>query len=522
MNVVSITFLCFAAVLLVLYYRIPQKEQWVLLLAASYLFYLWAGIKYLFFILFTTGTVYATAYAIGRQLEQQRNYLKIHRDTITHEERSTYKAAVKRRNRLCMLSCVIANFLLLAGCKLSLVEPFRSMLQEGRLSFLSLGLPMGISFYLFQSTGYLIDVYHEKVKPERNLFRFALFVSYFPQLLQGPISKYSQLTKTLYGPHPFDGKQVSFGLQRVLWGYFKKMVIADRIAVAVIALKAPEYTGAGFFVLTIFYAIQIYCDFTGGIDIAIGLSEALGIVLPENFIRPYFSKNIAEYWRRWHISLGEWMKDYIFYPISVCKPMLKLARVSRKHLGNFGKRVPVYVASIVTWFVTGIWHGITPNFVIWGMMNCLVIVISEELAPLYQRFHDRFHLKEKSWYGGFEILRMFILMNLIRVCDLFPHVGDYFARVGSLFTSFHVSFFYDGSLLKLGLTGLDYGIIAFGVLLVFTVSVIQEKYGSVREILAKHYAFVRYSIVYVLFLLVLLMGNYGVGYHAANFIYNQF
>ena len=131
---------------------------------------------------------------------------------------------------------------------------------------------------------------------------------------------------------PYNGKQESFGLQRMLWGYFKKLVIADRIAVAVLALKGPEHTGLSFFVLTCFYAIQIYGDFTGGIDIAIGLSEALGIRLPENFIRPFFSKNIAEYWRRWHITLGEWMKEYVFYPVSVSASMRKLSKSARgKH-----------------------------------------------------------------------------------------------------------------------------------------------------------------------------------------------
>ena len=166
---------------------------------------------------------------------------------------------------------------------------------------------MGMSFYMFQSMGYVADVYRGTVKAEKNVFKLALFVSFFPQLVQGPISRFNQLTPTLYEPHAFNGKQVSFGLQRMLWGFFKKMVVADRIAAAIGALKGEEYTGVAFVILTVFYAVQIYGDFTGGIDIAVGLAETLGIVLPENFIRPYFSKNIAEYWRRWHISLGEWM-----------------------------------------------------------------------------------------------------------------------------------------------------------------------------------------------------------------------
>ena len=385
----------------------------------------------------------------------------------------------------------------------------------------NLVLPLGISFYMFQSMGYAVDVYRGTAKAEKSLFKLALFVSFFPQLVQGPISKFSQLGKQLYAPHDYDGREVSFGLQRMLWGYFKKLVIADRMAVAVVALKAPEYTGVSFLVLTVFYAVQIYGDFTGGIDIAVGLAQALGIKLPENFIRPFFSKNIAEYWRRWHISLGVWMKDYIFYPISVSGPMRNLSKSARAKFGNFGKRLPVYVASVATWFVTGIWHGITPNFVLWGMLNCFVIVVSEELAPLYERFHNRFHLKEKKWYGGFEMLRMFFLMNLIRICDLFPNVGEYFSRMGSLFTTLNFHVLWDGTLLQLGLTGLDYLILAAGVVVMFTVSLLQEKKGSIRELLWQK-PVLRYALAFGLFLVVVLMGHYGVGYNASSFIYNQF
>ena len=301
----------------------------------------------------------------------------------------------------------------------------------------------------------------------------------------------------------------------MLWGYFKKLVIADRIAVAVLALRGPEHTGLSFFVLTCFYAIQIYGDFTGGIDIAIGLSEAFGISLPENFVRPFFSRNIAEYWRRWHITLGEWMKEYVFYPVSVSTPMRKLSKSARKRWPKFGKRLPVYVASFATWFCTGIWHGMTPNFLLWGMMNCTIIVLSEELTPLYERFHNRLHWKQKSWYGALEMLRMFVLMNLIRIVDLFPNVGEYFRRLGSLFSSFRVPF------LGLGLTELDYGILIFGVVLMLTVSLLQERFGSVRELLWDRTG-LRYALTIGLFLVVLLMGNYGIGYDAGNFIYNQF
>ena len=521
MQFTTISFAIFAAITLIGYYLFPKKERWAFLLFASWFFYLCAGTQYLFFLLFTTVSTYCFSTAIGKNLEKQDAYLAEHKAALSREEKKAYKAAVKKRNRVYLILCLVANFSILAVCKAALLEPMAAVLESGRLSFLSIGLPLGISFYMFQSMGYVVDVYRGTVKAEKNFFRLALFVSYFPQLIQGPISKFSELGKQLYEGHAFDGKQVTFGLQRMLWGYFKKLVIADRIAAAVIALKAPEYAGFGFFLLTLFYAVQIYADFTGGIDMVLGLSQALGIELAENFIRPYFSKNIAEYWRRWHITLGEWMKAYIFYPISVSSPMLKLSKSARAKFGNFGKRLPVYVASIATWFVTGIWHGVTPNFVLWGMMNCFVIVVSEELAPCYEKFHNRFHLKEKKWYGAFEMLRMFVLMNLIRIVDLFPNVSEYFTRMGSLLTTFNFHILWDGTLMNIGLSALDYGILAFGIAVMFTVSLIQEKKGSVRALLWEKPA-LQYLLVFCLLLCVLLLGSYGIGYNASNFIYNQF
>lgn len=484
MSFTSFSFLLYIGIALALYYIIPRRGQWVLLLIASCGFYLYSGLDNFCFIFLTTASTYGTARIVDR----------------TQALFDRKKA--KQKSRKWIWLCLGLNFGLLAICKV-------------RFTFQNILLPMGISFYMFQSIGYVLDVYRGSIKAERNPFKFALFVSFFPQLIQGPISKYGKLAPQLFGEHPYNGKQVSFGLQRVLWGYFKKLVIADRIAVAVLALRGPEHTGLSFFVLTCFYAIQIYGDFTGGIDIAIGLSEALGIRLPENFVRPYFSKNIAEYWRRWHITLGEWMKEYVFYPVSVSTPMRKLSKSARKRWPKFGKRLPVYVASFATWFCTGIWHGITPNFLLWGMMNCTIIVLSEELTPLYERFHNRLHWKQKSWYGAFEMLRMFVLMNLIRIVDLFPNVGEYFRRLGSLFSSFRVPF------LGLGLTELDYGILICGVVLMLTVSLLQERFGSVRELLWDRTG-LRYALTIGLFLVVLLMGNYGIGYDAGNFIYNQF
>lgn len=519
----SFSFLLFAAAVIAAYYLVPQRWQWWVLLIASYAFYVTAGPEYLIFILLTTVSTYFTARKMGKALEIQDAYLAARKKELSREEKKEYKARVKSANRKWMIACLLFNFGMLAICKAALVEPFKAMMSGTGLSFLSLGLPMGISFYMFQSMGYVVDVARGTCKAETNFFRLALFVSFFPQLVQGPISKFTQLAPTLYAPKRFDGKTVSFGLQRMLWGYFKKLVVADRIAVAIGTLKGAEYTGVGFLLLSLFYAVQIYGDFTGGIDVTIGLAETMGIKLPENFIRPYFSKNIAEYWRRWHISLGVWMKDYIFYPISVSGPMRDLSKWGRAKLGNFGKRLPVYAASVATWFVTGIWHGLNVNFIVWGMLNCFFVVLSEECVPLYERFHAKFPgLKEKKGYGIFEMTRMFWLMNLIRACDLFPNVGEYFRRVGSVFTTFNWHILWDGTMMKLGLTGLDYAVLGGSICVLFAVSLFQEKHGSFRKALSEKPAALRYTLIFAMFLVVILMGSYGIGYDASNFIYNQF
>lgn len=539
----SYEFLGFLLILFLLYYLIPKKGQWMLLLGASYLFYFMAGAYCLLYILVTTVTVYL----LGRKMEdlrqEQAGYLKAHKGEIGKEEKKAYKNAMKKRQWRALVFGLLINLGILAVVKYTNFAIYNVNLtlhffgSAGQLDFLDIALPMGISFYTFQALGYLIDVYRGTVEAERNPFRFALFVSFFPQLVQGPISRFHDLGGTLYAEHSFDGKAVSFGLQRILWGFFKKLVIADRMLVAVNEIiRNPESYGGGFvFAGMMFYALELYADFTGGIDITIGVAQALGITVTENFNRPYFSKSIKEYWRRWHITMGTWFTDYIFYPISVCKPMLKFSKFSREHFGEvIGKRMPVYLSSFAVWFATGIWHGASWNFIVWGLGNWAVIMISQEFAPLYQKFHEKinglvnrnreqgqFLLENNSFYRLFQILRTLLLMSCLRSFDCYRDVPLTFRMFGSMFTDRNWRVLWDGSLLELGLSPLDYGILAAGVVLLVIVSLVQRK-GSVRErIAAKSYP-VRFAVWFGLFLTVLLMGAYGVGYDASQFIYNQF
>ncbi len=527
----SFEFLGFLAVLFILYYIIPKRFQWVLLLAGSYFFYYQAKPIYMVYLLTTTVTTYLTGICIDKINVSQESYLKQNKESLSKDEKKEYKAKRKKQKWNVLLCGLLLNLGILAVVKYTnfAISNVNGILKAAgsakQFSFLDIALPMGLSFFTFQALGYIIDCYRGTVSPQKNLGKYALFVGFFPQLVQGPISRYGDLSKTLYEPHKFDQKTVAFGLQRILWGFFKKLIIADRIIVGVNELihNPEQYRGTYVFVGMMFYALRLYADFTGGIDITIGIAQVLGIHVTENFHRPYFSKNIKEYWNRWHITMGSWFTDYIFYPISVCKPMLKFSKFSRKHFGDvIGKRMPVYLSSFAVWFATGVWHGASWNFIVWGIGNFVVIMISQELEPLYERFHKRFPgILKKTWYKTFQVVRTVLLMSSLRMFDCYRDVPLTFKMFGSMFTTFNLHVLWDGSLMKLGLTMLDYVILTVATLVLIMVSLKQRR-GSVREQVLKLPFAARFVLWYGLFLLVLLFGAYGIGYDASQFIYNQF
>ncbi len=521
----SHNFIIFIILLFIIYYLVPKRYQWVLLLTGSYIFYFFAGIKYLIYILFTTVSSYFISRRLSRLKEKRESYLTEKKDSLTREEKKEYKAFMKARRFRWLLLCLFLNFGILAVLKYTDFAIYNiNMIFNQELSFFQFILPLGISFYTFQTMGYVIDVYREKYPAERNIGKLALFISFFPQLIQGPISRFDDLKETMFREHRFDRKNISFGITRILWGYFKKLVIADRLLIAVNTIigDPDKYQGAYVLLGMFFYAIELYSDFTGGIDITIGIAQVLGIRIKENFIRPYFSKSIVEYWRRWHITLGTWFKEYLFYPISVCKPMLNLSKVSRSRFGeNIGKRIPVYIATLVVWFTTGFWHGGSWNFIIWGLANGVIILISQECAPLYEKFHHRFHVEHTFFYRLFQIARTFWLMSFLRTFDCYRNVGTTLKMYGSVFTDLNIGEIINGGFMGLGLKISDYIVLILSVTAVVTVSLIQRS-GSVREKLAAKPVLVRYAVYFILFFSILVFGAYGIGYNASQFIYSQF
>ncbi|HZX20768.1 MAG TPA: MBOAT family O-acyltransferase, partial [Clostridia bacterium] len=498
----SYGFIIFIALLFIFYYMIPERHQWKLLLGASYLFYYFANPKFILYISLTTISTYFVGCEIGDLYNVQSRHLARHKDKLTREEKKDYKSSIKSRQWKWLLFCMILNFGILAVVKYTnfaisnINYIYRSFGSERQFSFWNLILPMGISFYTFQTMGYIIDVYRGKHPPERNIFKLALFVSFFPQLVQGPISRFDDLSQTLFVEHPYSGNNVNSGLQRIIWGYFKKLVIADRMLVAVNAIiRNPDiYQGAFVFIGMLFYAYQLYADFTGGIDITIGIAQVLGIKVRENFERPYFSKSITEYWRRWHISMGTWFRDYVFYPISVSRPMLNLSKYSRQRFGNaVGRRIPVYVATIIVWFTTGVWHGAGWNFIVWGLMNGIVIIISLEFEPFYKWFHNKFDVKHTFLFRLFQVVRTVLLMSCLRLFDCYRDVPMTFRMFSTMFTRFNAGELFSGTLMDLDLKMADYIVLLVGLVILVTVSLIQRD-GSVRHKIAERPTVMRYTV----------------------------
>ena len=519
----SLEFLCFVALLLAAYYLLPRRWQPALLLIASYVFYGLADPRYLIFIAATTLTVWGAGRMMDRSFSAQKAYLEARKGELDAEAKKAYKADQKKRRRRWLTAALLCNLIILAAVKYlgfftGNLNALLGWFGAGPLTLPDLILPMGISFYTFQSIGYLVDVYRGTVPAQRSLWRFALFVSFFPQLVQGPISRYADLAPGLLGEHPFRWEALRRGGWRVLWGFFKKMVVADRLATAVLALAVPGGArGANAAALLILYTVQLYADFTGGIDITIGVAEMLGIPVKENFDRPFCAVSLKDYWRRWHITMCTWFRDYLFYPVSTSGWMRKLTKgVKGKWGDKAGKRIPVYLSSFIVWFATGLWHGANWNFVVWGLCNWAVLMISEELEPLYGKFHARFGFAGGKVWHGFMILRTFLLVAFMNLFDCFSTLSDTFRTALSVFVPGDWTGIRD-----LGLSAADWILAALGTALMFAVSLLGIR-GSLRDRLGKRPYVLRFALFYGLVLAVLLFGAYGMGYDAGQFIYNRF
>lgn len=508
MSLISLKFLLFVFAAVAGYYLIPKKYQWIWLLLFSYLYYISSSVKIVFFLLFTT----LTTYGAGIRLE------------LTARSETEKKIADKKKRRI--LVCTLClNFGMLAVLKYTnfAIENI-NMIFGSSIAMKTLILPLGISFYTFQSMGYIMDVYWGRCKAERNPFRFALFVSFFPQLLQGPIGRFGRLAQQFYEPHEFDLVRIQYGVQRVLWGFFKKMVLADRAAVVVnqVFQNYNDYTGITVIIAVLCYSVQLYADFSGGIDVVTGVASMFGISLDENFKRPFFAVSITDFWHRWHITLGTWMKDYVFYPLSLSKGMGRFGKWAKKVFGKkTGRLLPVCAANIVVFLVVGIWHGAAWKFIVYGLYNGSIIALSSLLAPAFKKAFEITHINSKSrgWHL-FQIIRTFLLVNISWYFDMGVSLTAAFVMIKNTVVNFNLQVLTDGTLLTLGLDKLDYIQLGAGCAVLFGISVLQERGVRIRESLAQKPLILRWSVYLALMFSLPLFGYIAVG--EGGFIYAQF
>lgn len=524
MSLVSESFLLFTVLLIALYFILPKKHQWKCLLLFSLAFYCASGVKNAIFILVTAFSAWLCAIIMDQTHKDAKTYVKEHKADLSREERNAYK---RKKNNLCklyMALTLVINISILCIFKYSdfALEQIGNVIPNLPTSW-NLIIPLGISFYTFQTIGYIVDVYWEKVSAERSFSKMLLFVSFFPQITQGPISEYRNLAPQLFENHEFSYHNFSYGCQRMIWGYFKKMVIADTAA-PFLKIAYAEYAimnGQNVFFSAFLYSLHIYADFSGYMDIVCGLCQILGIHLTENFDRPYFSKSIAEYWRRWHISLGTWFKTYLYYPIAVSGFAKMVGKKSTKLFGTtFGKTISASIALVVVWFTTGFWHGASWAYIAWGGLNGLFIILSMWMEPIYAKVKTRLHIRENSiLWNGFVILRTFFLVTLIKV---FPEVGSFQDGVGFWYHCFtdwtkpnsFLSFIYPIADTR------SLMILLSGAVMMLIVSLMQG-HGSVREQIGRWPSFIRY-LLFALMVLAIIYFGVPAQQNGGGFLYAQF
>lgn len=505
----SFYFLCFYTCILILYYLIPKKTQWVFLLLVSFAYYLLTGNGIL--ILYPLAACAAAYVGIRIMAETEKLW--------------------KRRGALFGVTALLIGILVALKYINFAVNTVNGIAgwfgaEEGVLRGMKLMAPLGVSFYTFSILGYVIDVYNKIAKPQKNFFKLTLYGMYFPVILSGPILRYREDGEQFFTPHPFDYRQVTFGLQRMVWGFFKTLVISERMNLVVNAVydNYTAYSGIYIWIAMICYAFQLYTNFSGCMDIVLGMSQTFGLKLPENFETPFFSRNISEYWRRWHISLGVWMKEYVFYPLLRTQVFTKLGKRMRERFGKKrGKQFTTFLAMFLLWLTVGIWHGGDWKFVIGsGLLHWFYIVCGELLTPFFHKFMEKCHIPPKSrWLDGFRVLRTFFLVN----------IGFVFFRADSVTAAIHIlkeavclwniGVLTDGSLFTLGLDMIEFVIAIVSLLILFAVSFMQQK-GSVREQIENKKLPIRFIIWYALLFYTILLGYYGPEYSAAEFIYQGF
>lgn len=525
MTFLSFSFFPLCLAVIFLYFLLPLRRRWLILLLASILFVATWGLEKLPFVFGSVLVAWAAARAMEKEYAALDQTLRSAPQMEKSEKRSLQAAAKKRcKYILWFASALILGILIYTKVAKFIIGIPMIASQLGSKAF-SVIVPLGISYYTLSLVGYLADVYWRKDQAEPNFFKLLLFAVYFPKIVQGPISSHKKLAPQLEEGHTFDYDRFCYGLQLMVWGYFKKLVIADRLNLFVTEVfgSYEKYEGSVLLVAAIFGAFQLYCDFSGCMDIAGGLSQVLGIELEKNFDHPFFSRTAAEFWRRWHITLGTWFKDYVYMPLVISQPVMRLSVRIRKRFGKrAGKLTAQVIPLAVVWLLTGLWHGTGANYIVWGIFWGTIIILSTALEPEWKRLPALLHLDTKSkGYALFQQWRTFALFVITRIIVLPGNLavsGEIFQK---MITGFGLWALVDGSLYQAGLDRPNFILAVLCIVLLGWVGKSQQQ-GSIREKISRMPLPVRWTIYYAAFFSVVIFGIYGAGYDASTFVYMQY
>lgn len=489
----SAQYLVFFPVVVLLYFAFPHKLRNGWLLLVSYFFYMQWNAKYAVLLFISTLITYIS----GLCIEKARNNQKL------------------LGAKLSVAASFILNIGILVFFKYSnfIIENINRLYgllgREGGIQELDILLPVGISFYIFQALSYTMDVYRGKIKATKNLFRYALFVSFFPQLVAGPIERSGNLLKQFDEKHEFDVDRVRAGLLLMLWGLFIKMVIADNIAPSVdmIYTYYPQYTGIEIIVATVLFAFQIYCDFAGYSLIAIGSAKVLGFTLMENFRSPYFATSVSDFWDRWHISLTTWFTDYLYISLG-----------GNRH-GVWRK----YINILIVFFVSGLWHGAAYTYIAWGVLNGLFMVVEQMTVKLRNRI-CQFMKVDKSRFS-YRLGCRLLTFILIDVTWLFFRATGFsmaFTLLKQCVTNLQFGKLFGLVFGNIGMTPVQMVVLTLALLLLMAVDAQKEQGKDVVQLVLQQGAWFRWTVYLGLLFSILIFGVYGNVYEQTQFIYFQF
>ena len=502
----NVYFIVFLPIVIILYQITPKKFRYITLLISSIVFFaliskwliIWAILAIII------------AYLSARFIEIKRQ---------TTNKYSTLKCI--------MLLGICLIIAILVGLKYTgfFVELIGNIFNTD-IALQNIAVPIGISFYTLQAVGYILDVYWERISVERNILKLSLFILFFPTLMEGPICRYGDVREQLFEGEKVNLNSLNLGLIRIGWGLFKRMIIADRLNAVInyFYLSDPHYEGIVVIICAILTTVQLYAEFSGTIDIVIGSALIFNIKLPENFRQPFMAKSAAEFWRRWHITLGVWLKNYVFYPVTTSRLIKKWNKFAKKKIGkHFTKIVTSAIALFPVWLINGLWHGPKITYIAYGMYYFIILVLEIAFEPAGKAFWKKVRLKEDGIVvNAIRLIRTWIIIVIGEMLFYCESISQFVKLLSNIFSSNFEGGLFSGKLIDMGLSIEDLLVALLGIVIVFIIDAVVEKRPGFFSDIPKLSRPKRWALYYFVIIMIVVFGAYGEAYRSVELIYANF